>query len=157
MARMYVASTPATRGETEGKQISDSGGDPFAGIPDATLAAAAAARGYKLVSASGEKPSANASKGEWEAYARAMGATSADLEGLGRNDIRDRYGDAAPASTVVSPQPGEPSEQDGTRKPEDQGPRKSGQPVAQTTGASRPSATQDAAAPASQSKVKPSS
>lgn len=157
MARLYVASTPATRGESSGKQISDSGGDPFAGIPDSTLAAAAAARGFKLVSAGGEKPAASASKSDWEAYARTVyGATPADLEGLGRNDIRDRYGDAAPGSTPVAPQPGEPSEQDGTKKPEDEGPKKSGQPVAQTTGASRPSATQDAAAPASQSKVKPS-
>jgi hypothetical protein len=154
MARMFVASTPATRGEVQGSQVSDSGGDPFAGLSDELLSAAAAARGYKLVSAAGEKPSANAKRDEWAAYARTMGATPAELEGLGRNDIRDRYGDAASAATVVAPAPGEPSAQDGAKLPEDEGPKKSGQPVAQTTSATRPSATQDSASPASESKVK---
>lgn len=38
-----------------------------------------------------EAPGANASRADWERYARSQGATDEDLEGLKRNDIRDKY------------------------------------------------------------------
>ncbi|WP_460690224.1 hypothetical protein [Nesterenkonia suensis] len=39
-------------------------------------------------------PSGNASRAEWEAYALTQGLTEADLEGLGRNDIRELLTDS---------------------------------------------------------------
>lgn len=39
----------------------------------------------------GESPKGNASHDEWEAYARTQGATDEDLDGLGRDAIRDKY------------------------------------------------------------------
>lgn len=37
------------------------------------------------------KPGGNASLEEWQAYARSQGASDADLEGVSRNELRDRY------------------------------------------------------------------
>ena len=37
------------------------------------------------------QPKANASLGEWQTFARSQGATDEELEGQGRNDLRDRY------------------------------------------------------------------
>lgn len=42
-----------------------------------------------------EAPAGNASLEEWQAYAKASGATDADLEGKGRNDLRDQYSPAS--------------------------------------------------------------
>lgn len=42
----------------------------------------------------GEKPSGNASRDEWEAYALANGKTAEDLDGLKRDEIRDLFKDA---------------------------------------------------------------
>ena len=44
-----------------------------------------------------EPPAASASKGAWTAYARAQGATDADLDGKTRDQLRDAY---SPASTA---------------------------------------------------------
>lgn len=152
MARMYVESTPATRGEVPGPQVSDSGGDPFAGMSDEHLRLAAEARGFKLERNDEEAPAKNAAKKQWVAYAKRQGATDDDLDGLSRDEIRDAYsGDNA--VTGQAPPPGQPSEQDDATKPEDEGPKKSGKPVSQTTSATRPSATQDSSSPASESKV----
>lgn len=38
------------------------------------------------------EPAGNASKEEWVEYAKSKGASDEDLEGLGRNEIRDQYG-----------------------------------------------------------------
>jgi hypothetical protein len=40
-----------------------------------------------------EKPAGNASRDDWVAYAKAMGATDEDLEGYSRDEIRDDYPD----------------------------------------------------------------
>lgn len=40
-------------------------------------------------------PRGNASLDEWAAYAKACGATDADLDGLGQRQIRDKYGPTA--------------------------------------------------------------
>lgn len=37
------------------------------------------------------RPAGNASAEEWEAYALANGKTAEDLQGLGRNEIRDLF------------------------------------------------------------------
>lgn len=37
------------------------------------------------------KPAGNASREDWEAYALENGRTAEDLEGLGRNEIRDLF------------------------------------------------------------------
>ena len=37
------------------------------------------------------KPAASASEADWRAYALANGKTETDLDGLGRNDIRDLF------------------------------------------------------------------
>jgi hypothetical protein len=39
-----------------------------------------------------EEPAGNAGLDEWQAYAKSKGATDEDLEGKGRNDLRDQYG-----------------------------------------------------------------
>ena len=39
-----------------------------------------------------KEPAGNASKAVWVEYAKSKGATDADLEGLGRNDIAAKYG-----------------------------------------------------------------
>lgn len=38
-----------------------------------------------------EEPAGNASRDAWVAYAKSKGATDEDLEGMGRDDIRDTY------------------------------------------------------------------
>lgn len=38
-----------------------------------------------------EQPAGNASLDDWRAYALTQGATEDDLEGLSRNDLRDKY------------------------------------------------------------------
>jgi len=152
---MYVESTPATRGEVQGNQTSADNGDPFNGLTDDQLRAAATARGFKLVDTSEEKPSGNAKLETWQKYARTKGATEADLEGKSRDDLRKEYGGDASEGTGGPPPPGQPSELDDAKKPEDEGPGGSGKPVDQVTSATRPSATQDSSAPASQSQVKP--
>lgn len=40
---------------------------------------------------SAEKPGANASRDDWEAYALSAGKTADELDGLGRNQIRDLF------------------------------------------------------------------
>jgi hypothetical protein len=158
MARMYVESTTATRGEVPGPQGSVVTG-PFDDLTVDELAAAADRAGYRLVKLESDRPAGNAPRDEWEKFARSRGATDADLvdadgKPLGRDALRERYG-ADAAATGSAPPPGQPSELDGATKPEDEGPNKSGQPVTQTTSATRPSATQDSASPASQSTVEP--
>lgn len=39
-----------------------------------------------------EEPAGNAPTDEWQAYALASGATEADIEGLGRNELREQFG-----------------------------------------------------------------
>lgn len=39
-----------------------------------------------------ERPAGNASLEEWQEFARAQGASDADLDGKSRNDLRDQYG-----------------------------------------------------------------
>lgn len=39
-----------------------------------------------------DRPAGNASTEDWQEYARTQGATDADLEGLSRNELRDKYG-----------------------------------------------------------------
>lgn len=100
MARLYVPSTPATRGEQE----------PEVAEQTATVeevAAQAEALGFKLVPIDAnvqapvvgevEQPKGNASRDDWVAYARSQGATDADLvdgdgNELGRDEIRAKYG-----------------------------------------------------------------
>jgi hypothetical protein len=129
-------------------------GDPFAGLSDELLQAAAAARGFRLVD------TWSAERAGWE---RPEGGVGGLCEGAGRHrrrpgrltreDIKARY--AGEAVTGEAPPPGQPSALDGGTKPEDEGPNKSGAPVAQTTSATRPSATQDSSSPASESTVTP--
>jgi hypothetical protein len=158
MARMYVESTAATRGEVSGDQGSVVA-SPYDDLTVDELSAAADRAGYRLVPLESERPSGNASREEWADFARSRGATDADLvdadgKDLTRNELRDRYG-ADVVTTGEAPPPGQPSDLDGGSKPEDEGPNKSGQPVTQTTSATRPSATQDSASPASESTVQP--
>lgn len=39
----------------------------------------------------GGKPAGNASLEKWQEYARSQGASDADLDGVSRDDLRDRY------------------------------------------------------------------
>lgn len=93
MARMYVPSTPYTRGE---KDVAELDGAPQApaelSVDD--LQAAAEERGYKLVPV---EPAASASTAEWAEYARKTGATDADLldedgRELKRDALREKFG-----------------------------------------------------------------
>ncbi|MDZ5076737.1 hypothetical protein [Nesterenkonia sp. HG001] len=63
-------------------------------------------------------PAGNAPRTEWEAYALTQGLTETDLEGLGRNDIRDLLTDgdtpAGEENTTDSPVDGETSTQTAT-------------------------------------------
>lgn len=42
-----------------------------------------------------EAPAGNASQETWATYARTQGATDADLDGLGRDELREKYGPKA--------------------------------------------------------------
>lgn len=119
MGRIYVPSTPASRGEVEVD-------DPTDDTPELTLeevTAAAERLGYRVeeglepapltedelrtaADAAGfdlaERPAGNASREAWATYARSKGAVDADLvddEGkdLGRDELREKFG-TPPAS-----------------------------------------------------------
>lgn len=124
MGRLYVPSTPATRGEPAPKVKQTRGqtsGPVVLTVDD--LRAAAAEHGFELVpvktgpdesSAQGsqqsspdaassehgpEQPAGNASTEKWVEYAKAQGATDADLIGadgqpLNRDELKAKYGQA---------------------------------------------------------------
>jgi hypothetical protein len=47
------------------------------------------------VASTNDRPAGNASRDEWESYALANGKTTDDLDGLGRNEIRDLFDEEA--------------------------------------------------------------
>ena len=57
-----------------------------------TRATSAEAYQQRELGQSVEPPAGNASIEEWAEYAKARGATDADIEGLGRNELREKYG-----------------------------------------------------------------
>lgn len=102
MGRMYVASTPASRGEVD------------QGLYEQTLTVdalrdQAADAGFELVPVEPEKsedgkppaePAGNASTADWAAYARTRGAEDADLvdgdgKPLTRDELRTKFGTPA--------------------------------------------------------------
>lgn len=101
MARLYVPSTPATRGEVEPEVE-----EKQASVEE--VAAQAEALGFKLVPVDAEvqdapvfgeveEPKGNASRDEWEAYAKSKGAAEEDLvddkgEPLTRDALKEKYG-----------------------------------------------------------------
>lgn len=99
MARLYVPSTPATRGEVDGPQRGEANRD--SGLTLEQLEAAAAAAGYQLVKvepeATIEEPAGNATREDWANFAKSKGAADADLldkdgKEIGRDALRDKYG-----------------------------------------------------------------
>lgn len=89
MGRMYVASTPASRGEADQELYEQT-------LTVDALRKAAEEAGFELVPVDpeekpDEEPGGNASREEWAAYARTRGATDDDLKDLKRDDIRDKY------------------------------------------------------------------
>lgn len=71
-------------------------GDVHVGDPDAQDAAEkahteASTDGTPVADGS-VQPAGNGSLEDWQEYARSKGATDADLDGKGRNDLRDTYG-----------------------------------------------------------------
>lgn len=112
MGRVYVPSTPVTRGEVDPDEQAASevaALSPEDLSPQERLAAieeAAAGLGYKLVPIEAEveepdeEPAGNASRDEWADYARSQGATDEDLvdedsKDLGRDALREKYGTPA--------------------------------------------------------------
>lgn len=103
MARLYVPSTPATRGEVEGPQRGEA--NRQSGLTIEQLQAAAEAAGFDLTPRRGpvvgvEEPAGNASRDDWAAYAKAKGATDEDLvdkdgKDLGQRALREKYGTPA--------------------------------------------------------------
>lgn len=102
MARMYVPSTPYTRGEKEvpadlaGEQVELVDGAPAQPrvITVEELQAAADEHGFELVPA---EPGGNASTEDWVTFARRKGAEDADLvdekgEPLKRDALKDKFG-----------------------------------------------------------------
>lgn len=75
MGRMYVPSTPYTRGEKDPGEL-EGGAVAPAELTVDDLSAAAEERGYRLVPV---EPSGNAKKADWLEYARKLGAEDADL------------------------------------------------------------------------------
>jgi hypothetical protein len=95
MGRMYVASTPATRGEAEGDQVGEVNAE--SGLSYEQLEVAAEAAGYRLIPLEVEEPKGNASREEWANFAKSKGASDEDLlddngEELGRDALRDKFG-----------------------------------------------------------------
>jgi hypothetical protein len=94
MGRMYVSSTPATRGEVEGDQVGEVNAE--SGLSFEQLEEAAAAAGYRLIPVEVEEPKGNASREEWANFAKSKGASDEDLldedgEELGRDALREKY------------------------------------------------------------------
>lgn len=92
MGRMYVPSTPYTRGEKDPAELDGSVAPAELTVDD--LAAAAGERGYKLVPV---EPAGNAKKADWLEYARKLGAADADLvDGDGKeltvDALKAKYG-----------------------------------------------------------------
>lgn len=111
MGRLYVPSTPASRGEVEGDE--DVTGSV---IPEGlsheealeAIGAIAAELGYELVpivptpEKPEDEPAGNASTDEWLAYAKTKGAQDSDLvdgdgKALTRDALREKYGTPQPA------------------------------------------------------------
>jgi hypothetical protein len=104
MGRIYVPSTPATRGEVDGAQRGET--NQASGLTVEQLELAAAAAGYQLVKvepeATLEEPAGNAARDDWADFAKSKGATDADLvdkdgKALTRDALREKYGTPAPA------------------------------------------------------------
>jgi hypothetical protein len=94
MGRIYIASTAATRGEAtiEEEQLA---------LTIEELRAHAESLGFDLVEreefTEEHEPAGNASRDDWVAFARLMGATDEDLvdddgKDLGRDQLREKYG-----------------------------------------------------------------
>lgn len=97
MGRLYVPSTPATRGEKGAKDAAEVEAaaaaeaaadfeDPTPWVPDA----------LQPDTVEPAEPAGNASTEEWEAYARTRGAADEDLvdgdgKALGRDALRDKF------------------------------------------------------------------
>lgn len=97
MGRLYIPSTPASRGEVEVEE------EEF-GLSVEELRARADELGFDLVEreevAVEHEPAGNANREEWAAYARLKGATDEDLvdedgKDLGRDVLREKYGTPA--------------------------------------------------------------
>lgn len=89
------------RADQKGDGGSDTGplglSDPGSVVAVETGNAADEEQGTLPDGTSTEPPAASASKGAWTAYARAQGATDADLDGKTRDQLRDAYSPAATA------------------------------------------------------------
>jgi hypothetical protein len=101
MGRLYVPSTPASRGES----VPDPQVDVVEPPTVAEVAAAAEALGFRLVPIEpeqeadkpAEEPAGNAATEEWVAYAKTKGATDEDLKDekgdpLGQKALREKFG-----------------------------------------------------------------
>lgn len=91
MGRIYVPSTPASRGEKAPEPEPEL-------MSREDLEAAAAAAGFALVPVEPEAPKGNAPREEWAEYAvNVKGAKPEDLvdddgKELGRDELREKYG-----------------------------------------------------------------
>lgn len=118
MGRLYVPSTPASRGEVEPDEEVTEAGFPADLTEEEALALleeAAASIGYRLVPIEApeedpdadpesekpeDEPAGNATTEVWVAYAKSKGASDEDLndvdgEPLGRDALREKYGTQA--------------------------------------------------------------
>lgn len=109
MGRLYVASTPASRGEVEVDEDAAGSVIPEGVSPEEaleTIAVIAAELGFELVpivpapEKPEDEPAGNASREDWIAFARSKGATDEDLvdgdgKGLVRDALREKYGTPA--------------------------------------------------------------
>lgn len=85
MSDYPFSADPAQSTSAEAEQVAALRGEE-------TRATSAEAYQQRELAKSTEQPAGNASTEEWAEYAKAQGATDADVEGLGRNELRDRYG-----------------------------------------------------------------